>query len=143
MRAVLDTCVIIDALQNREGFSKEAQEIFLLCANDRYIGCITAKSATDIYYIMHRFSHDNAASKDVLNKLFALFEVLDTAGIDCKKALLDEQGDFEDAVMTETAIRSEADCIITRNISDFNTTGIDVYTPRQFLDLLETESDNR
>ena len=33
MRAVIDTCVVVDALQNREPFYKKAQTIFLLCAN--------------------------------------------------------------------------------------------------------------
>ena len=33
MRAVIDTCVIVDALQSREPFCKDAQSIFLLCAN--------------------------------------------------------------------------------------------------------------
>ena len=33
MRAVIDTCVIVDALQSREPFCEDAQSIFLLCAN--------------------------------------------------------------------------------------------------------------
>ena len=42
MRALLDTCVIIDALQSREPFCKSAQTIFLAAANNQFIGCITA-----------------------------------------------------------------------------------------------------
>ena len=30
MRAVIDTCVIVDALQSREPFCKDAQSIFCL-----------------------------------------------------------------------------------------------------------------
>lgn len=54
MRAVIDTCVIVDALQNREPFCKDAQAIFLLCANRQFDGFVTAKAMTDIYYLTHR-----------------------------------------------------------------------------------------
>ena len=50
MRAVIDTCVIVDALQSREPFCKDAQSIFLLCANRQFEGFLTAKAITDIYY---------------------------------------------------------------------------------------------
>ena len=54
MRALIDTCIIIDALQAREPFAEDAQQIFLAVANKRVMGFLTAKSAADIYYITHR-----------------------------------------------------------------------------------------
>ena len=42
MRAVIDTCVVVDALQSRELFCKDAQSIFLLCANQQFEGFLTA-----------------------------------------------------------------------------------------------------
>lgn len=139
MRAFIDTCVVIDALQSREPFAKDAQDIFLAAANNLYLGYISAKSVTDVYYLMHRHTHDDKASRDILNKLFALFDVLDTAGIDCRKAVLSPVSDFEDAVMVETALRSEVDCIVTRNLRDFTKSPVPVYEPKAFLKLLETD----
>ncbi len=139
MRAFIDTCVVIDALQSREPFSKDAQDIFLAAANNLFLGYISAKSVTDVYYLMHRHTHDDKASRDILNKLFALFDVLDTAGIDCRKAVLSPVSDFEDAVMVETALRSEVDCIVTRNLRDFTKSPVPVYEPKAFLKLLETD----
>lgn len=139
MRAFIDTCVVIDALQSREPFAKDAQDIFLAAANNLYLGYISAKAVTDIYYLMHRHTHDDKASRDILNKLFALFDVLDTAGIDCRKAVLSPVSDFEDAVMVETALRSEVDCIVTRNLRDFTKSPVPVYEPKAFLKLLETD----
>lgn len=138
MRALLDTCVVIDAMQSREPFAKDAQMIFLAAANNQFIGCITAKSATDIYYLMHRHTHDDKASRDVLNRLFTLFDVLDTAGLDCRRAIPSPVMDFEDAVMIETAKRTELDCIITRNVRDYTKTDIPVYPPDVFLGKLES-----
>ena len=139
MRAFIDTCVVIDALQSREPFAKDAQDIFLAAANNLYLGYISAKAVTDVYYLMHRHTHDDKASRDILNKLFALFDVLDTAGIDCRKAVLSPVSDFEDAVMVETALRSEVDCIVTRNLRDFTKSPVPVYEPKAFLKLLETD----
>ena len=73
MRAVIDTCVIVDALQSREPFCKDAQSIFLLCANRQFEGFLTAKAITDIYYLTHRQTHSDKATRDVLTKLCALF----------------------------------------------------------------------
>lgn len=139
MRAFIDTCVVIDALQSREPFAKDAQGVFLAAANNLFLGYISAKSVTDVYYLMHRHTHDDKASRDILNKLFALFDVLDTAGIDCRKAVLSPVSDFEDAVMVETALRSEVDCIVTRNPRDFTKSPVPVYEPKAFLKLLETD----
>lgn len=54
MKAVIDTCVIIDALQKREPFWTDAFYIFLAIANRQLNGFITAKAVADIYYLNHR-----------------------------------------------------------------------------------------
>ena len=139
MRALLDTCIIIDVLQNREPFSEDAQNIFILAANNQFTGCITAKSTTDIYYITHRYTHNDKQSRDVLNKLFTLFEVLDTAGVDCRKAIPSQVSDYEDAVMIESAIRYGLDCIVTRNTNDYAKSPVKVYTPKEFIEKINDE----
>ena len=139
MRALIDTCVIIDALQSREGFAKDAQNIFLAAANNAFLGYITAKAVTDIYYLMHRYTHSDKTSRETLNKLFTLFDVLDTSGIDCRKAVPSPVSDFEDAVMIETALRSETDCIVTRDTEDFAKSPVPVLSPKEFLEKLQAE----
>ncbi len=139
MRALIDTCVIIDALQSRKDFCDDAQKIFLSAANNAYLGYISAKSATDIYYLMRHYTHNDKNSRDTLNKLFSLFDVLDTSGIDCRKAVLSSISDFEDAVMVETAIRAEMDCIVTRNTKDFINSPVPVFSPKEFLNNLLDE----
>ena len=139
MRALIDTCVVIDALQSRDGFEKDAQNIFLATANNAFLGYISAKAMTDIYYLMHRYTHSDKTSRETLNKLFTLFDVLDTSGIDCRKAVPSPVSDFEDAVMIETALRSEVDCIVTRNTEDFAKSPVPVLSPKEFLDKLQVE----
>jgi len=139
MRALIDTCVVIDALQSREPFCREAQAIFLAVANRQFTGFLTAKSATDIYYLTYRHTHSDKETRIVLNKLFGLFELLDTAGMDCRKAVSSDISDYEDAVMVESALRAGIDCIITRNIKDYVNAPVPIYTPADFLQRIKPE----
>ena len=139
MKALIDTCVIIDLLQKREPFFDDAYLVFLSAANNRFEGAISAKSVTDIYYLMHRFFHDDTKSRTALDTLFKLLNVLDTTGLDCRKALLSPVSDYEDALMIETAKSFGMDCIITRNERDYSKSPLPVYAPAVFLKTLEME----
>lgn len=140
MRALLDTCVVLDALQSREPFCEDAKNLFLAAANNLFNGYISAKATTDIYYLMHRHTHSDKSSREVLNKLFTLFDVLDTAGIDCQRAVASQTSDFEDAVMIETALRCEVDCIVTRNGADYTHSTVKIYSPSEFLKIISEEN---
>ena len=134
MKVLIDTCIIIDALQHREPFCQSAEKIFLLVANQKFEGFISAKSSTDIFYITFRSMHDPAATRDILHRVFQIFELADTMAIDCKSALFsDLTSDYEDAVMIETAKRAGMDYIITRNIRDYSKSTVPVLTPDDFL----------
>ena len=67
MKAILDTCVVIDFLQKREPFAPTALQIFRAAAGEQFTGCITAKSATDIYYLTHRCTHSDEKARSILN----------------------------------------------------------------------------
>ena len=143
MRVLLDTNIVLDVLQNRAPWNVSGQQIFRAAANRMITGCITAKEATDIHYFSRRLyrgqEHVDAKARAVISKLCSLFELLDTLAIDCKEALAAENGDYEDAVMIRTAVRSDCDCIVTRNPDDFRSSPIPVYAPDAFIKLLTEE----
>lgn len=141
MNVLIDTCVIIDALQRRSPFDQDAETIFLAVANRRCVGFLTANTVTDIYYLMHKALHSSEETKKVLGVLITLFELLDTRGIDCRKALASDISDYEDAVMIETATREKIDCIITRNVKDYSGAPMPVYTSAEFVKLLYTDEE--
>jgi len=138
MRALIDTCVIIDALQNREPFAQEAQQIFFTIANKHATGYISAKSVLDIYYLIHRSTHSDEATRKILKTLLGLFDILDTTQLDCRQALSSDISDYEDAVMCETAKRCDVDCIVTRNQKDYAKSEVTVYSPAEFLEQIVT-----
>lgn len=85
----------------------------------------------------YRYLYDDKASRGVLSKLFTLFKVLDTAGTDCLQAIPSVISDYEDAVMVETAVRTEADCIVKRNLRDDARSSVPTYAPDDFLRKLD------
>ena len=140
MKIIIDTCIIIDALQCREPFFDDAQNILIGNANDEFTGIITAKSVLDIYYIIHRYSHNNDKTKKIILNLLSLLTVCDTTREDINNAVLSDISDFEDAVMAATAERIHADAIVTRNSKDFRKSKVRVMEPYELLNELDLQS---
>lgn len=140
MNILVDTCVIIDVLQNREPFVADSQALCLAVADRMVAGFIPAKSIADIYYILHRSLHSDAQTRLVLKKLCQSFGILDTTAIDCRNALTSPVSDFEDALLAETAYRSGVDYIVTRNVRDFTRAVTPVITPTEFVKMLSDNS---
>ena len=134
MRALIDTCVIMDAVQGRKPFDRDAESIFLAASVMQFDGFVTAKAMADIFYLSHRLTHDHVLARSIVSRISELFGVLDTAGADILSALASDRADFEDAVMIETAVRERMDCIVTRNLRDYANAQVPVLSPVQFLE---------
>lgn len=137
MKALIDTCIIIDALQARGPFFDNAQNLLIAEANGEYEGVITAKSILDIYYIIHRHFGNDAAVRRHIAKILRLFDVCDTTAEDTEKAVLSKISDYEDAVMSMAAWRTGADFIVTRNTRDFIYSKVKAIEPADFLSMLD------
>ena len=139
MKALIDTNVIVDVLQNRLPWSEEGRKIFYAAAMDRFEGCITSKQSADLYYFSRKqFSGTESAeakARQVLGRLFELFHIVDTRGIDCIQALAFDNSDYEDALLITNAQRENPDCIVTRNAGHFKSSPVPVYSPDEFLKL--------
>ncbi len=133
MNVLIDTNVIIDALTSREPWNKSAEKIFLMAANNVANMYISASMATDIYYLVHKYCHDVAISIQTMEKLYALFGILDVTNEDCIQALASSISDYEDAVVCEVANRSAMDYIVTRNVKDYVNSKVKVLLPDDFI----------
>ena len=140
IRVLLDTNVLIDVLQKRQPWFAFSKEIFTAAANQDILGYITAKQAGDLYFFackQLRGEPDiDKKARTILNHLFAIFELIDSRGSDCEMALLRENGDFEDAMLIESAVREKIDCIVTRNADHFRPSPVPIRTPAEFAALL-------
>lgn len=143
MRALIDTCVIIDAIHAREPFVESAGAVLDAAADKRFEGFVTAKEMTDIYHLLHRATHSDVEARTVLNMLLKLLAVVDTKAIDIQWALASPMADHEDAVMSVTASREGMDCIVTRNVKDYQGSRVPVLSPDDFLRALDDGGDSR
>lgn len=133
MKALIDTCVLVDFLQKRAPFDTDARDVMMLAAGNFVEGYTTAKAVTDIYYLAHRMTHSNEETRKIIANLLTIIDIMDTKSVDARLALSSPVSDYEDAVMAETAKREKADCIVTRNIKDYAHAGIPVFTPSDFI----------
>jgi len=133
MNVLIDTNVVLDAMLSRSPFAEAAQKLFIMAAEEEINGYVTASSITDIYYLLHRYLHDNERCRQEIFKLIKIFSILDVTGSDCEKALELPMADYEDALIAACARRGKMECIITRNVKDFGDSPVKAVLPDDFL----------
>ncbi len=136
MKAIIDTCVVIDFLLDRKPFCNTARKVFEICVMEKCRGYITAKSVADIYYIAHRHTHSDIEARRILQKILSLVNIIDATAEDIIYALQSNIKDYEDAILDASSMRTNVDCIVTRNIKDYKKSSREVYTPKQFISKL-------
>lgn len=133
MKALINTNVIVDALTSREPWKESAEKIFLMIANqvmDAYI---------NIYYLVRKYLHSTEQAKQVMGKLYSLMGILAVTRDECLDAFASAISDYEDAVIERTAVKAEMDCIITRNVKDYQDGMVKAILPDDFISLMEDE----
>lgn len=137
MRAILDTNVVVDVLQRREPWFQDGAVIFRAIANKQVTGCLTAKQIADLHFFAReQFKGEenvDTRARQVVGKILSLFELIDTLGIDCQNALGINNGDYEDAILIESAARAGVEYIVTRNPAHYKTSSVQVYSPAEFV----------
>lgn len=136
MKILLDTNVVLDALIGRPPWNEAAEQIILQSACYRVETFMTASTATDIYYIVYKSLKDGERTRRLLTRLLELVHILPVNEQDCILALHSPVSDFEDAVQDEVAARHGMDCIITRNITDFEKGKVMALFPTDIADIV-------
>ena len=139
-KILIDTNVLLDYLLEREPFVEEAKEIIRACTDGKVKGCIAAHSIPNMFFILRKDFDEKERREILLN----LCKIIDVEGIDKVKIVSGlENGkfsDFEDCLQMECAKSYEADYIVTRNISDYDTSEIKAILPKDYLSQLEKPS---
>lgn len=130
-QALFDTNVILDIALNRPPHFDHSARLFTLIDDKKITGYVTASTITDIYYIAKR-EIGHKKSIEFLSDLVQVVEVLAVDKNVIIEALNSEMKDFEDAVQITAAALNSLDCVITRNTSDFTSSGVNIHTPLQF-----------
>lgn len=132
-RIFVDTNVIIDLLAKRETYYRWAEILFDLGFRRDIEVTASALSFANAHYILKK-SNSNSAVKSALIELRSMCAAIDLSDHILAQALHDTSfTDFEDALQYFSALSSDQEVIVTRNVSDFKSAAIPVMTPEAFI----------
>jgi predicted nucleic acid-binding protein len=133
MTVLLDTNIIMDALQERQPFNNEAKEILLRSQNGEFSCCFTANAIADIFYLYNK-SRGLKTARSALNFLLVKYKIISVTHEDCINAMTIPIEDFEDALVAWCAKKSNVDYIITRDYKFLNVDSpVKTISPKDFL----------
>jgi len=132
MKIMIDTNVVIDVHQQRDGYEHGAQ-ILKLSENKKIKGMLTASTITDIYFILGKYIKDDAHLRHLVQTLLSIVTLEDVYAKDVYAAFELPMHDFEDAVLAQCAKRLNADYIVTGNTDDFVNSPVKALKPEEFL----------
>jgi len=129
---LVDTNIILDLLSKREGFYKDAQELFTLSDYNKVKLYVSSLSIANIHYLLSKNLTSDEARK-ILIKFKVLVEVLPMDDKILELALVSDFNDFEDAIQYHSALENKLDVIVTRNKKDFKDSILPIFTAQEFL----------
>ena len=134
MTVFVDTNILIDLLCERESFVQSARMLFAYGYSGRLTLVLSSLSLVNAVYIARKYGYVDVRER--LDDITEFVEVVDLRKEVAKRALTCEWKDYEDAVQYMSAIKENADCIVTRNKKDFWESVIPVYTIEELMSLM-------
>ena len=134
MTVFVDTNILIDLLCERESFVQSARMLFAYGYSGRLTLVLSSLSLVNAVYIARKYGYVDVRER--LDDITEFVEVVDLRKEVAKRALTCEWKDYEDAVQYMSAIKENADCIVTRNKKDFRKSVIPVYTIEELMSLM-------
>ncbi len=135
MRVLLDTNIVLDFVLERNPFFIEANEIFLKLQNAEFLGYISPITPINVFYTTRKERGKDIALM-ATEELLKLAEIAETNQKTFQTALLLNFKDYQDAVQCACSVAENLDALITRNVKDFANSSVKVYSPVEFLQLL-------
>lgn len=133
---LIDSDVILDALFDRQPYAEYSTAVLALCESKKINGFLTPVIFSNIYYLLRR----SANHEKVIEKLKQLLRITDVLQMDrsvVENALNSDFKDFEDSLQHFSALNSgKIDLILTRNLKDYKTSNLAVFTPETYLSSL-------
>lgn len=133
MKVFLDTNVVLDFYNRREEFFAPAAVIFDMAFKRQIDICVSATTFVNAFYILRK-RYERSELYQKLESLSALCEITPIDHRIVRQGLALRLKDFEDVVQYFSAMQSQADCIVTRNIKDFKELEGKILTPVEFLE---------
>ena len=131
MKVYIDSDVILDVLLARENFATESGQILNLSEKGLISGTTTLLAIANIHYILRRY--DNKKAIKTIRTLREILNVMPLTDKELLMALNSNFKDFEDAIQNSAALSFGCTAIITRNIRDYASSELSIYSPKEFI----------
>ena len=141
MKVLFDTNVILDVLLDREPFANDVSYLLTKVERSEILGFICATTITTIHYLVTKALGPQAVIQHI-HSLLSLFEIAPVNRIVLENAVSSNFLDFEDAVLHESACHAGVKYIITRDREGFKNSRLPVFSPAEFIAVLEVLKNN-
>jgi len=129
---LFDTNIVLDALLKRAPWETDAAACWKACDDGRIMGCLTASTLTDIFYISRRLKGVDVA-RDAVRICLDAFAICIVDRQALELAIDLPADDFEDNLQIICATLAGLDAIVTRDKDGFQGSTIAVLTPTELL----------
>lgn len=137
-RLLLDTNVLLDALDEHRPQSAEALEVLRLCNTGEAMGMVSPGSLKDLYYVLAKL-HDERHARRAVRALMDLLVILPLEVEACANAIASTEPDFEDGLIRAAAELNDVEFILTRDRAAFRTSPIRSVTCAEYLEIRALE----
>ncbi len=129
---LIDINILLDVLQKKEPFYEISAALLAAVETGRVKGYVAAHSITTLFTLIKQDRSAAEARATITNVLqFIKIAPVDQSTIE--QALNLDFRDFEDSVQMISAVQCKADCLITRNVKDYQPALLTVLQPVEFL----------
>lgn len=137
MKAYLDTNVLLDILMNSREQHMDSATILRVAEKGAIQAFLSTQSIIDAAYVFSQKEKIPVGQfKNAIRTLLGIVNVTSISENNIKAAIRSSFSDFEDAAQLDCAADTECDVIISSDKKWKDNTGIPVYTPKEFCNLL-------
>lgn len=135
MRAMLDTNIVYDILCKRPFDEGGLLQLKIMHAFGDVELWVSAKSFTDLFYLM-RQELESLAAHDLFEESLSWLKACSVDEGDIKQALQARWHDFEDSLVNVCAEKVKADYLITRDEKGFRNASVPHGTASEFMEFV-------
>ncbi len=132
---LIDLNILLDVLQKREPFYETSAGLLAEIESGRAQGYLTAHSVITLFYLIQK-GESSAEARATITNLLQFIKIAPVDQSTIEQALNLDYRDFEDAVQMISAVQCKADCLVTRNVKDYQPSLLPVMQPVDFLGTL-------
>jgi predicted nucleic acid-binding protein len=125
---LIDLNILLDVLQKREPFFQTSASLLAAVEAGDIQGYLASHSVTTLLYLIQK-CRSSAEARATITNLLQFIKIAPIMQSTLEQALNLDYRDFEDAVQMIAAVQCKADCLVTRNVKDYQPALLPVMQP--------------